>query len=87
MGESDHCTVWGCFNDCRFPQKIVIKEHICACDRCKHTFAFGDAKRVSLASGQSLLTGRLLTKLGARNLFSELGNQEKCFPITFNLGS
>ncbi|XP_065055398.1 uncharacterized protein LOC135683924 [Rhopilema esculentum] len=36
MGKSDHCAVWGCDNDRRYPDKYVIKEHISAFDGCKH---------------------------------------------------
>ena len=32
MGRSDHCTVWGCDNDQRYPEKYVIKEHIAKFD-------------------------------------------------------
>ena len=35
MGKSDHCTVYGCNNDRRYPERYVIKDHISktfACD-------------------------------------------------------
>ena len=38
MGKSDHCTVYGCNNDRRYPQRYVIKDHISktfACDTLK----------------------------------------------------
>ena len=28
MGKSDHCTVYGCNNDRRYPERYVIKDHI-----------------------------------------------------------
>ena len=27
-GKSDHCAVWGCGNDRRYPEKYVVKDHI-----------------------------------------------------------
>ena len=32
MGKSDHCAVWGCDNDRRYPEKYVVKEHIAKFD-------------------------------------------------------
>ena len=32
MTKSDHCAVWGCGNDCRYPEKYVVKDHIAEFD-------------------------------------------------------
>ena len=32
MGKSDHCAVWGCDNDRRYPEKYVVKDHIAEFD-------------------------------------------------------
>ena len=32
IGKSDHCAIWGCDNDRRYPEKYVVKDHIAEFD-------------------------------------------------------
>ena len=32
MGKSDHFAVWGCDNDCKYPEKYAVNDHIAEFD-------------------------------------------------------
>ena len=85
MGKSDHCAVWGCSNDRRFPQKYVTKEHISAFDGCQH-IRFWSCKRKFFGTWSKLINREVINKTSGKKSLFRVGKSTKVCSNHFQYG-
>ena len=69
MGKKDRCSVFGCNNDCRFPDKYVVKDH---------TIFFGGKPQVRFWSCKDPRQFSMWTRLLSRKRFKVNKNTKVC---------
>ena len=85
MGKSDHCAVWGCDNDRRYPDKYVIKEHISAFDGCKH-IRFWSCKEKFFRTWSKLINREVIDKTSGKKTLLKVGKSTKVCSNHFQYG-